>query len=107
MKWYDDTALINEAREFRMLLRGLAAELHDEKEKSARDRGDVWKAIGDFQNLVQSLKTSPVPSTESARVDKLDARLAELWGLLTEKSQTTGKQKLTRTGRTIAGFYKA
>jgi len=86
------------------MLDSIAASINDLKVKWEHDRADLWKAIKDLSDET-SKPPKPVDLTAlEQRMAVLDTWRAQLHTLLTERGNT-GKEKLSKTGNSLAKFY--
>lgn len=65
----------------------------------------AWnKEIELLRNSISDLRSTPSLGTDYAqRLIELEAKTGKLWQMLVEVSPTTGKEKLSRLGRTFGG----
>jgi len=82
----------------------VARRFNDFEVKWERDRADLWKAVKDVSEAA-SKSSKPVDLTSlEQRMAVLDTWRAQLHSLLTERGNT-GKEKLSKTGNSLAKFY--
>lgn len=82
----------------------VAKRLNDLEVKWERDRADLWKAIKDTQEAASKPSVPPDLTALESRMAVLDTWRAQLHTLLVERGNT-GKEKLSRTGKSLSKFY--
>lgn len=62
------------------------------------------KAYQELENKYKELQLLRVPQNHEERIAELEVKIAKLWLLLTEQSQT-GKDRLSKFGRRFGGQH--